>query len=470
MSIKKILLINPPFQYFPGFASKMTNYVRIPLGLCYLASYVRRINGVDVTIFDVPALGWDTTELKRRITDLKPDLIGISVVTVNVQAANYLIEWVKRILPGITVVVGGPHVTVMPQDLLKNADYAVLGEGEITFSELISCLNAKGMISEIHGLAYRHEGTIVKTDERDLISDLDALPFPALDLLDLQKYKHIYPYRSNGMLGSIITSRGCPHKCFFCGNETLWRGRVRHRSIKNVVEEIAKIQEELGVSLFWIDDDLFGPDARIREFCMLLKERALGVRWMCHMRCDAVSEETLVLMKETGCLEMQIGVESGNNNVLRAMNKRLTTSQIKNFFRVVSKVGINTWATFIFGLYGENKDTIRDSVRLAKVINPTYVTFIHLLPFPGTKVYSDYSRKGYIKTYDWSKYNWHSVPIFETENLSSGDLTRLKKRAYLSFYLRPRVLFSYLFNLRKMGSYRTLLKDFFTFVKLAFNI
>lgn len=470
MRIKKVLLINPPFVYFPGIASRITNYFRIPLGLCYLASYIREKHNLQVEIIDASALGWNLKEIGEKIIGFNPDLIGISVATPNVSISCELISLAKRIRKEIPVVVGGPHVSAIPTDLLHIADIAVIGEGEETFSELIHCLIQGTPVSAINGIAFRRNGDITITPKRKLIDNLDLIPFPALDLLDISKYKHIYPYKNNNnKVASIITSRGCPYDCYFCGNNYLWGGRVRYRSIANVINEIEYFKIKLDVSLFWLEDDLFGTEPRIKEFCHRLIELNLNIRWLCHMRCNGISDEALFIMKKAGCLEIQIGVESGNDAVLREANKHLTVAEIRAFFKKIHSIGINTWATFIFGLYGENMKTINESIKLAKEIDPTYATFIHLLPFPGTRIYKDYSERGYIRTYNWSKYSWHSLPVFETEYLKYHDLIKLKKRAYILFYLRPNKLFSYGMQLFKTGQLKLMLKNFVLLIKLGLN-
>ena len=409
-------------------------------------------------------------QLKKKILVSDVDFIGISVVTPNVNVTREIISFIKKNKKNVMVVVGGPHVTIRPEDLLDVADVCIRGEGEETLSELIDCLNTGKEIYDIDGIVYKDNVNLKVNPSRRPLECLDEVPFPALDLLDLSRYRHIYPYKNNQRIASILTARGCPYNCHFCGNNSLWNGNVRYRSIDNVIEEIKQIRDKLDVLLFWIEDDLFGSDSRVREFCKKAIDNELNIKWMCHIRCDSISEETLFLMKEAGCLEVQVGVESGDDSILQAINKNLTIKQIESFFLLAKRIGINIWATFIFGLYGENKETIKKSIALSKRLDPTYVTFIHLLPFPGTQIYEDYSAKGYIKTYDWSKYSWHHMPVFEIDSLNLEDLVKLKKRAYLEFYLRPRKLFSYIVHLFKTGSVKLMFRNLLLFIKLSLNV
>lgn len=460
----RVYLIHPPFHYFPGSLGGRLNYCRPPLGLCYLAGYARENVPCTISILDAMSLDLDADEVVKRALEFKPDLVGITVTTPTATVTREILMKVRAKNPEITLVVGGPHITPLPTDMIDMADFAVIREGEQTLVEIIECIRGERSKESIKGVAYREGTENVLTPPRPFIVDLDEFPDPARDLLDGGEYSHIYPssrYSCEQKFTTIFTERGCAFDCHFCGNKILWGRTVRYRSLERVYEEIKTIVNVHKTHFFFIDDDDFSTNPkRVKAFCEGLIELGLDVEWVCHIRVNALSEEMLKMMRKAGCVEAQVGLESGTDEGLAAYNKRLTIEQMAQGCRRIRAAGINVWGTFIIGGPTDTPETVREMVNLSCRLPLTYCTFIMLLPFPGTELYTQYSEKGYLKTYDWSKYSWHGDPIFETETLCKADLIALRKEAYKRFYLRPQVLLRMARDMIKTRSYKQVFLNF----------
>ncbi len=469
--MKQILLINPPFLYFPNVRANL-NYNRPPLGIAYIAAYIRKYfpEKLNIKIIDGLVTNLKKEDILKEIKDFKPQIVGISTVTATANFTKELAKDIKTNFKDIFVVAGGPHITALPFDLLPEVDICVVREGEETFLDILSCLDSRFKLEEIKGIAFMNNSTPVLTSRRKLINDLDKIPFPARDLLPNDKYFHIYPY-SRGKFTTLFTSRGCPYNCYFCGNNILWERKVRFRSIENVIEEIEEVINKFNVSLIFFDDDEFSSNTeRLRTLCGEITKRKLIFKWICHSTTNNLDLEVLKIMKKAGCTEIQVGIESGNQDTLNYVNKKTNLLKIKDKFHLIKKVGINTWATFIIGNPGETEDTIMQTIKFATEIDPTYASFIVLLPFPWTKIYEDFKTKGYIKTYDWNKYCWHNEPIFETDTLSAKKILELRKIANIRFYLRPKKILLYLKQSFLSRTFKEMIRNFIIFLSISFPV
>jgi len=437
--IKKILLINPNFYYFPGWMENIMNYKRPILGLAYLAAIAKKYP-VDVKICDAALLNINENQVFQGMQQFKPDIIGITVTTITVKSARSIAIKAHQMFPEVFIIFGGPHITALPFENLDVADVCVIGEGEETFAELIDKCLKNNSWKTVAGIAFRKNSADIIAKERALIEDLDKIPFPARELVPRSRFQHIYPYRlKNKFYDTLLTSRGCASQCNFCLNELMWKKRVRFRSLDNVFEEIELLIKDHCTSLLFISDDNFTSwPERVIEFSRRKQKYFPELKWICHSRADCLSLDLLKEMEAGGCIEIQIGVESGDDKILDACNKDINSQKIFNAFQLFKKTKINSWATFIIGNEGETKESIEKTIAFSKKIDPVYSTFLFLSPLPGSKCFKHFKDKGYIKTYDWAKYSWHGEPVFETETLSKNLLLNLRKKAYIQFYLRPR--------------------------------
>lgn len=470
--VKKVFLINPNFKYFPGWLKNAVNYRQLPLGLGYIGSYLRKYNETEVRICDACMQDIAEGEVLQYINAFKPDVIGISVHTPTVGFAREIALGARRLLPEAFVVFGGPHVTALPFENLDVADVSVIGEGEQTFAGIVNSFPDKSAFSSIKGIAFKNDGAFYKTDERTLIDNLDELPFPARGLFPRHTYRHHYPYRlDNPYHDTIITSRGCWHNCSFCASELMWKRRIRYRSLDNVFEEIEELAGVYNTSLLYIRDDDFthSPD-RVMRFCQRIRKYFPRLKWICQSRPEGVKRDLVREMKAAGCVEILIGVESGDDRILKNCNKDIELSAVHKASKLLKETGVNFCATFIIGNEGETRQTIEKTIDFAKEIDPTFCSFLFLVPLPGTRCFKNLLEKGYLQTHDWSNYNFHSEPIFETESLSKKLLMDLRKKAYLKFYLRPKVMFRYLYTCAITGQWRLLFSNAFVLLKFFLGL
>lgn len=471
--IKKIILANPPFCYFPGLYGKRLNYARPPLGISYNISYLRNYhpNPPDVSIVDAMSLGYKPQDFLNHVLREKPDILGMTVTTPNVPYVKQLAKQAKAVCPDMIFVVGGPHVSAQPQDLFPEIDICVVQEGEQTFLELVLALQNGGDLSQVKGIVYMQDGEMVRTAARPYIQDLDTIPFPARDLLPMNNYFHTYPYPSpTKRFSTMMTSRGCPYQCRFCGTDFLWGRKVRERSMENIFGEINELMEKYKVSLIFMDDDLFTLNKkRVTKFADEILRRNLKFTWICHGRADSFDEESAMLMKKSGLAEIQLGLESGDQDVLDGAKKALTLDETREGISILKKAGIAQWATFILGNTGETVESMKRTVNFAMELDCTYSSFLVLLPFPGTDIFREYKEKNYIKTYNWARYNMHFPPVFETDKLTANDIMAMKKYAGRKFYMRPKKILQFIVDAVKARSWREMYRNLATLFVIAFK-
>ncbi len=455
---RKILLIEPPVIIKHGeFHQCMP-----PLGLSYIASYIRA-QGHTVAIVDACAEGWDKRaefkkgwdfkglgkdEIKKRITDFGPDIIGISwKFTRQETAFSMTLEAAREAAPGAVVVTGGAHPSSNPDEVLAKygVDYIVLGEGEEIFKNLVTALTEGREVKKIEGLAFCKNGKTVKNEKVSYIQSLDSLPYPARDLLPMDKYAA--DNRANTFDGdvkehpktTIITSRGCPEKCTFCAIKGIWGRKYRVRSAENVVGEIEELVNRYGIKeIHFLDDNLTLDKERAARIFDLIVERGLKFHWRTP---NGVSSKTLdpgliARMKKSGCYRLSLGIESGNARILNeVIKKNLDLEKLKQVNLWVREAGLEREGFFILGMPGEDSETIMDTINLAMEMDLDAAAFFSAQPFPGTELFKLCSEKGYIKT-SGSEYLMTSNPSVDTPFLSKGELKQWQRIANYSMAIK----------------------------------
>lgn len=468
---RKIVLVNPPFVYFPGNKRSRYNYCRPPLGLCYLASYLRKARpGADeIRIVDTLIEKRSQREWIEEIAAGGPDVVGFTVVTPTAGESLRMAAELRALLPGAFFVAGGPHATIMPEDMLAAFDAVVTGEGEKTFADLIAALDGGGGPDGVRGTAFKRGGETVKNPPAGFIQPLDDIPPPARELLRPDAYYHSFPYRSGGgVFTTMFTCRGCPNNCYFCGNEALWNRKIRFHSMEYVANELELIVNGLKAGLVFIDDDDFlAKKSRAVEICEAILRLKSGLKWICHACVASIDDEALKIMKRAGCVEIQTGVESGSDAILKGISKCADTRRVAEKFRLMKRRGINAWGTFIIGHTADTPETIRETIDFAVRIDPAYASFILMLPFPGTRAFDDFKRLGYLKTTDWDDFTWHGDPVFELPDLPREELVRLRALAQKRFYLRPLKLLRLLWNTVRAGSFREMMRNFYAWLSVV---
>ena len=404
----RVLLINP---FYP-----ISETPSPPLGLSYLAGVLSDA-GVEVKILDLVVLPYSRNMLQTLIEGFKPQMVGLTAVTMTFDSAMGVVKDIKDINSDIMTVMGGPHVSFCARETLLDypeLDVAVIGEGERTVVELCRTIPNGLDLQNVSGIAYRRGPEIYYTARREPIEDLDELPLPDRSLLPLGRY------RALNMPISITTSRGCPFKCIFCVGRKMVGARVRYRSPEKVVDELQYLGT-LNFPQINIADDLFTANKNhCLGVCNEIINRGLKLTWTSFARVDTVSDEVLGKMKAAGCNAVSFGIESANPQILKAIKKGITLDQVESAVRMCNRAGITPCASFILGLPGETPETIKETMDFGEGLKRLGLAYgFHLLaPFPGTEIREQCEQYGIqILTNDWSQYHANRA-IVETPEVS----------------------------------------------------
>jgi len=413
------------------------------MGLAYLAAVLEQ-HGYKVEILDAPAFQLTYEKIPTEVERRKPDIVGVTATTAVAPSALKTAQMVKDAVPEALVVMGGPHITFLPEETMKaepSIQIGVIGEGEYTLLDLVKTWEKNGNLKEVKGVIYRENGSLKYTEPRPLIENLDELPFPARHLLPMERYK---VFGKHEILGLIFTSRGCPFNCTFCSSSLIFGKKFRARSPKNVVDEVEEFVEQYKSNHIEFVDDLFIFDKkRVKEICRELKERGLDVLWVCSARVDTVDGEIFKVIRDAGCIMVYLGVESGVQRVLNLMRKGIKVEQSVRAVKLAKEAGLQVVASFVLGIPGETWEEAMETIRFAKKLDPDFVQFSLATPFPGTELYRVAKEEGLLLTEDWTKYTVLK-PVMQTEELSEERLRKLIKKAYFDFYLQPHVIWRYI--------------------------
>ncbi len=443
--MSRVLLINPNYRKVYKYVSEEATMIEPPLGLTYIAAVLRQ-NNIEVKILDAAALNLENAQIERYVGKFQPDVIGITASTNTIVLAYEIAEIVKK--PEIKVVVGGPHTSILPEQTLeecKSIDIAVKGEGEYVILEI-----AQGKeLSEIDGITYRKDNEIIKNKDRVLIENLDELPFPARDLLPLDKYESVgirrYPF------ATMITSRGCPYSCNFCVNYTVLGKRFRYRSVKNIMQEIDELVNKYHIrEIDIIDDNFTVIPERAEKICDELIKRKYDLIWKLGngIRADRVNERLLMKMKKSGCYLVAFGIESGNEEILKGINKGESLQQIVQAIRWAKKYGMETEGFFILGNLGDNEKTMQQTIDFAKKLDLDIAQFQVFIPIPGSSYEQIIKKEGKIFAKSWKDYNAFGKPIFQHGKLTPELMEKMQKKAYKEYYFRPRMIMKKVLEVR----------------------
>jgi radical SAM superfamily enzyme YgiQ (UPF0313 family) len=460
----KILLINPPYINFEGL--KESGGHMLPLCFGYLAAYAREKDpALSFEVLDCEAEGLNYQQITERIRVIKPNVVGLTAPTPAMKHVYRISEITKEIYPGTFVVIGGIHPTVLPQRTMEEGekiDFIVMGEGEITLSQLLSALKSgRKEFSDIAGLCWRDKNKVVINERREPIEDLDNIPFPARDIFDPNLcYSSPAKRLSEEKATPIITSRGCPFDCIHCPSKTIWCGHMRYRSATNVLAEIEECVNKYGIREFNFFDDTFTIDKkRVLEICRKIIEKKLRIYWICFSRVSTLDEELVRVMKEAGCRKISFGLESGSQKILDLMRKKATIEQGREAVALVRKCGLKAHASFMLGNVGETLETVKETISFAKSLDLDNATFFITAPFPGTDLYRIAQDLGHIsQDTKWEAFAPITVqqPILVQDNLTSKDLIYWQKKAFREFYLRPRYIIRRLYRLRSIGELKSI--------------
>ncbi|MCL6451127.1 MAG: B12-binding domain-containing radical SAM protein [Acetobacteraceae bacterium] len=391
-----------------------------PTGVLSLAA-VLRMHGHQVAVMDLFMGGYSAAGFRETIRGFMPDVVGISCYTESYRTAVLLSKMVREELRAAPIVLGGPHVTFTVDQTFREspADYIVMGEGEATIVELLLHLAFPDVIpiSSVAGLAWRDGDRVVVNRPRPFIESLDALPLVDFSLVDVHAYR---------MPWVIVTSRGCPGGCIFCSSRAMWGPKYRCRSAPHVFSEVVFRAGSMEPRVFTIVDDTFTAGVhRLRQFCELLIAAKLDVEWRCESRADVMTPELLDLMRKAGCTCVQFGIETGDPQVLRSLNKKISLDHAEALVAHAARIGLRPRCSFIVGHHTDTKESLQKTLALAKRFRQEYGATVAVsanTPYPGTWLYNHLDEAGItLHSTDWDDFLF-SDPVISTRNLDTNDI------------------------------------------------
>jgi anaerobic magnesium-protoporphyrin IX monomethyl ester cyclase len=428
----KVALINSPMQ-----EKTFHHPLLLPLSLAYLAAVLKR-EGHEVKVIDCPACEINHEQLKKELSTFDPALVGITSTTPNIVSALKSASAAKEASPDIKVIIGGPHVTFRDKETLTEnpaVDVVVRGEGELTMLELAQKAPYTKDLTGVNGITIRHNGDVVRTAPRAFIQNLDELPRPAYEFFNLEKYKL---YGKQFM--PILTSRGCPFQCAFCVTTQLFGAPWRHRSAKNVVDELEWLKKDLGADgISFYDDTLTLDKQRLFDICDAMAERKLELPWGCQTRVDQVNTEILTRMKLACCNEVSFGVESGCQKTLDKVHKKTSVQQNIDAVKLAKNEGLFVAVSALVAYPGETLDDVKQTIDLLRKMQPDDAYICIATPYPGTELRSLVENMGWKISDNWSLYDTMN-PVIDNPLVPAEEIAKLRKQFYNELYSPAYVL------------------------------
>lgn len=442
-------------------------------GLACLAASARRA-GAEVAIVEAAAANLPVDETRRRILAFTPRVVGLTATTSGIEAAATLADGLKQERPALLVLIGGCHGTALPDDTLTHCtgfDLAVTGEGEQTLTEIVQAVDAGQAIpSGIAGTVERRNGALHHNPPRNLIQDLDTLPLPAWDLLKgFPRAFRPSPARiRHWPCASVVLTRGCPNRCTFC-DRSVFGHKCRAYTPAYAIRMIRQLHDDYGVREILIEDDTFIiARKRVTEFCERLLDAKLDITWSCLGRADRVTPALLRLMHKAGCWHITYGIESGDPDILRSVNKNLDIPQIRQALQWSRQAGLQTKGFFIVGFPGETEATLAATRDLALALPLDDISVMLLQPFPGSEIYATAADAGTFH-HDWRKMTTLEA-TFIPAGFTRDALEQARTQLIRDFYFRPSIILRQVRHIatRPRAAWATW-QGFLTFLKVLRN-
>lgn len=424
----KILLIYPPVT---------RETPPLPHGIAYVAAVLLG-QGCSVEIWEIQIKGWNKDEVVERLKSANYDVVGISGIVTQYGYVKWLTQVIKEIDKDKKVIVGGSVSSSIPRLILERTqvDIAAIGEGEETAVELLDRIAQDKDLNDVRGIWYKQNGKIIVNPPRPRIDNLDSIPYPAYDLLDMQAHFNLASNKvltkliSQGNIMGMITSRGCPYHCTYCYRN--FGQKVRYRSIENIIDEIKLYNKKYNAKRIIFQDEIFTLNkVRVKEFCHKLKREKIGIRWGCVTRVDHMDRDLISSMKSAGCRWLSFGIESGSQKMLDEMKKGATPMQAKKALSLAREFGIELSPSMMIGMPGEDEETVNETIKFCKDTRTFIRKFFFVTPYPGTELYQYAKAKNLIKeeeSFIESLKNAYDFTINLTK-LSDEKLKELKRKA-----------------------------------------
>jgi len=447
----KILLVNPPLRSSERYGKRMGKMgpSMIPEGLAAIAA-IALAAGYEVEILDAMSLNLSVEETLEHVKRGGFDLVGMTMLTPMYAIVGQMVVGIRKTSPSAKIAVGGAHPTILQEKTLLDLpeiDFAVVGEGDHTFVELLDALSGKKQLDSIAGLIFRNDkGEIVKNPPRKVVDDIDSLPSPARHLLPMPSYRPAASYYRRLPSYYLMTARGCPFSCSYC-SQPLGR-KYRHMSVGRIIKEMGVLINDYGAREIIFRDETFTVDKKhIRDLCQEMIRLGLHkkVAWSCTTRVDCVTPELLKLMKKAGCWEIHYGVESGSQRLLDMISKGITLQQVRDAVQWTNEAGVEVKGFFMLALPTETVEESRQTIDFAKSLNMGWAQFTLTVPFPGTPMFDQAKQSGRFLDKKWENYQtwagWAGIePVYVPKDRQVEEIKGLQQRALREFFLRPGVI------------------------------
>lgn len=454
-----LVLIVPPYRPKQGFIWKAIEYHFQSPGVLAIASYLNS-KGFKTAIFDCNLEQIDEKnfekEFLKRYRQAEIEFIGFSASTQTINSAYRLTKLVKNNKPNVKIIFGGAHPTALPEDVLKNelVDIVVVGEGELSSEEIL----LKKNIKNINGIAYKENNKIIRTPAQERIKNLDKLPINDYNLVPIHLCKPLIGTYERLPATIMVTARGCPFKCTFCSRVA--GNYLSLMSPQRIFEEIKILYRNFGIrQIIFYDDTFISNQKRIEDFCDLLINSEIKIKWTCSSRVDKVYPELLVKMKKAGCHQIMYGIESFNEQVLSNINKKTKLKDIEFALKETKKAGIETRAAIMVGNQGDTIEILESNIKKLKKLNPDIIQVTISTAIPGSQLFTEAHANNKILTYDWDKYEGN-IQITKHEILDFKILQKYYRKTYLKFYLRPSFILKTLFKTNSLLKIKLLFTGF----------
>jgi len=481
----RVIMLNPPFlprfsreSRSPAVAKSGTLYY--PMWLAYAAGILEK-EGFEVKLIDAPAKGYNIEDIKNELKAFTPRLVVIDTSTPSIKNDVEVLEKIKQIDKNVFKLLVGRHVSALPEETMamsKDIDGIAIGEYDYIVRDLAIALKNKTDLSEVKGLLWRDrsQNKLIKNEPMPFIENLDSLPFVSSVYKRHLNINDYFYGHSRYPIITIVTGRGCPYHCFYCCYpQTMYGHKLRLRSPQNVAEEFRFIAENFpAVEEIMIEDDTMTANKKhaeaVADALIAINNR---IPFSANSRADMVDVTVLKKLKKAGCRLFCVGYESGVQEILDNMKKRLKLERALEFSKATKKAGIMVHGCFMVGNPGETKETLEKTLEYAKRLNPDTAQFYPVMVYPGTEAYDWARRSGYLLTEDYSKWLTNDglhATVLERPDISSQYLVNFCGRARREFYLRPRYIVKKLLqSFISISEFKRNLKGFRNLVKFLFK-
>jgi Fe-S oxidoreductase len=443
-----------------------------PIDLAHIAAYLRNDLRISVFIYDAAVTG-SYSQLLNEMSEYNPEIIIMNCTTPTLYNDLELSIDLKQSLPQTHIIVFGLHASVNPSDIFifdsrrTGVDYILLNEFEVTALELCQKILNDEPLENIPGVAYIDSADVVHRNLREAIKTLDELGLPARDLIDNNFYRLQY---NNEPYTIIQTSRGCFNSCTYCTATIGNNKKVVYRSVPSIIAEIKEIKEQYHLNnVMFLSDTFTASKKWVIELCNEIIKKNIKIKWMANSRVDTIDFETALLMKKAGCWIVSLGIESANNDILKNVKKNTTEEQITTAIKIFKKAKIKMIGYFMFGLPGETKQTIKNTIKFARKSDVDFGYFYIATPYPGTEFYNLVVENGWLKSKEWNRYFNGDSDVIDYPDLTVDELKKAVRSAYFNFYFNVKRIFKRIIEIRSFYLVRKYVEISIAIIKKIFK-